>query len=600
MKSCIKTKDGVPALFVDGIHVPEMAYTTYFQENNRYEDFIRAGYRIFFINISFTRQPINCANTGFCPFLAGVYDDPDKSDYSELEDYVEEILQICPDALIVPRIYISMPQWWVKANPDETFDTPKGGRRELIFSDAFRKDGSALLLRMVRHIRNSSYSKNILGYQICGGQTQEWFCHDHFGCLSPAAEPYYRAWVKEKYGEDATLPVAEDFTGNGAVLCENENAKRYAEFCNTAVTESITYFAKALKEEINFEQIVGAFYGYSFDISNPLTGSHALRLLLDSPYVDFFCSPNAYSRQRTLGIDWKDQFPVDSLKLHGKLCFIECDIRTYLTKSIQESRPGVYPEGIYIQQQGVGASVWSGPPTPELSREALRKCFSHQVSKASAIWWFDMWGGWYDDPILMDDLNRMNDIYINGAVKSSDSLSSELIFFADERAYANVSKSHPVQRSVAETHIEMGNTGVPYDTYLVEDASEILENYKAAIFSAPVPSEAGKKAMELCRQKGIPYLTATLEHHTFNADEIREFLKSTDVHIYNDEKDVIYAGYGYFAIHAATAGEKHLKLPTNCHIVPIFGSDIPEQDGDEIVLNMYQYQTALFNIIPHR
>ncbi len=600
MKSCIKINNGVPALFVNDVHVPEMAYTAYFQENNRYNEFINAGYRIFFINVSFTRQPINSAKTGFCPFLTGVYDDPDNPDYSELEDYVQEILRLCPNAMIIPRIYISMPQWWIKANPDESFETPKGGRRELMFSDAFRKDGSKLLIKMVSHIRNSDYADKVIGYQLCGGQTQEWFCHDHFGCLSPAAEPYYRAWVEQEYGEKmAKIPSVDDFGCNGQVLFENENAKRYAEFCNIKIAETLEYFFRILKEEINFEQVAGTFYGYTFNISNQLTGSHALRLLLDSPYIDFFCSPNGYSRHRSLGIDWHDQLPVDTLKHHGKLCFIECDVRTYLTKSIQESRPGVYPDDMYKERVNNKATVWAGPPTLELSIEALRKCFSHQLTKASAIWWFDMWGGWYSDPILMQELRNMKYIYINGFQNSRTHLSAEIALFGDERAYANISKDHPIQEFVKEIAVEMGNVGAPYDTYMVEDACEVLENYKAAIFTAPVPSESGKKAIEFCAEKGIPFLTATLDKPFFTSDEIHKFLKTTKVHIYTDEKDVIYAGYGYFAIHSANAGEKHLKLPCCCHIIPVLGTDMPEYYGDEIVLNMNQYQTALFNIIPY-
>ena len=69
--------------------------------------------------------------------------------------------------------------------------------------------------------------------------------------------------------------------------------------------------------------------------------------------------------------------PVDSVKLHGKLCFIECDIRTHLTRAMQYSRPGVYPEGIYTTEDEHGSkTVWSGPDTADLSISALRKAFA--------------------------------------------------------------------------------------------------------------------------------------------------------------------------------------------------------------------------------
>ena len=599
MKSCIKIKNGNPTLYVDGAPVPAIAYTTYFQERNRYEDFINAGYRIFFVNVSLTNKPFNSARTGFTSFNVGAFEDPDNPDYSELETYVYQILEKCPDAMIVPRIYVGMPSWWCDAHPEETVLTPKGGNKEMLFSEGYRRDGAELLARMVRHIRKAPYAPSVMGWQICGGQTQEWFHPDHFGSLCPAAEKYFRAWVKEKYGEDnAVLPTREELKGDGVkVVCEDENAKRYYEFCNDGVAKTMNHFAKRLKEETNFEQVVGTFYGYCMDFVCPLSGSQGLRFLLDSPYFDYFCAPSSYKKTRRLGIDWKDQFPVDAIKHHGKLPFVECDIRTYLTTSIQDARPGRYPEDIYAQKSTEGApTLWEGPPTPELSREALRKSFCHQIARGSAIWWFDMWGGWYNDPLLMADLENMKKIYTENCPFKPSVLSSEVVFFADERAYEHFHAGIPESGSFARSHIEMGRIGAPYDVQMVEDACDVLPKYKAAIFASPLPSEAGKKAVELCRRLNIPFLQADLEHCVLKYDEIRAFLERAGVHTYVEGKDVIYAGNGYVGIHAATEGEKTIKLPSRFKGTPVFGSDLSACTTDCITLHLEQYETALFAV----
>ena len=57
LKSHIQSNNNLVQLFVDGREVPAMAYTTYFDERNCYEEFADAGYRIFFVNISFTKLP---------------------------------------------------------------------------------------------------------------------------------------------------------------------------------------------------------------------------------------------------------------------------------------------------------------------------------------------------------------------------------------------------------------------------------------------------------------------------------------------------------------------------------------------------------------
>lgn len=595
LKSKIEVKNGAPCLYVDGRPMTAMAYTTYFPERNCYQDFIDAGYRIFFMNVSFTNLPIN-PDTEFTPFHVGAFENPNNPDYSEFEEYIHEILRSCPDAIIFPRIYVSMPKWWIEAHPDDVYLTDKGAFREVMFSEAFRNDGAEMLIRLVRHIKSSDYAHRVGGWMLCGGSTQEWIYRNYAGDLSNAAQEPYRRWVKEIYGIDnAVLPSIEEYKYIGKASQESKNAKRYSTFCNLEMAKSLDIFAEVIKKETNFEQVVGAFYGYTFEGANPLFGTYGLRALIDSPNLDFFSSPNAYTNDRAFGMDWADMMPVDSLKNHGKLCFIECDIRTYLTTSIQEARPGEYPDNIYRTDNG--ASLWAGPPTIELSREALRKSFAHQITKASAIWWFDMWGGWYSDPLLMKELSEMKKIYDDDLFTNKSSvISPQVVFFADEQSYANMLTGSPQICLINATRTAMGKTGVPYDSCMVDDAELVLHNYKAAVFPFSLPSEAGKRAMELCEKMGIPYLSATAEHYELTVDEIREFYKANEIHFYTDKKDVVYVGNGYIGLHSAVGEAKCLHLPRTCTVSPIFGAEISTQTTNCIEFVLKENATALFSV----
>lgn len=596
MKSRVVTANGKSMLHIDGSPVAAMAYTTYFEERSRYLDFVKAGYKIFFVNVSFTALPIN-PKTGFTPFSTGIFEDRDHPDYSEFEDSVRKILRACPDAVIFPRIYVSMPRWWASENPDEVIMTEVLDERELLYSDAFRRDGEAMLREVVRHITSSDYAGRVGGWQLCGGRTQEWFNLDYETILSEKSLPYYRRYLLENYGEtDAKIPSISEYKYEG---CESynpsENARRFALFANDEIARSIEIFAHAIKEETHYEQVVGAFYGYIYEGGGScLFGSHGLRLLVDSASLDFFSSPNAYTNSREFGIDWGDMMPVDSLALHGKLCFMECDVRTYLTTGIQEARPGRYPDSIYK----TGAkSVWSGPPTPELSREALRKCFAHQITKGSAIWWFDMWGGWYDDPMLMDDLKLFREIYEDDlAVDSSDSPRAEVAVFADERAWANYTNDSPAMLSLPSTRIALGGTGVPFDNYLVEDAERVIDGYKAAVFTFPIPSDAAKAAIRMCEMRKIPYVIAPDRREGLTADELREFYDGVGIHTLADVGEVVYLGRGFAALHSTSSGEKMIKLPYPCRVRAIVGTDACEQVGETIKFTLRECGTAIFRI----
>ena len=294
-------------------------------------------------------------------------------------------------------------------------------------------------------------------------------------------------------------------------------------------------------------------------------------------------------------MDWADMMPVDTIRNHGKLCFIECDIRTYLTTSVQEARPNEFPDDIYLTKNG--ASVWVGPPTPELSREALRKSFAHQITKASAIWWFDMWGGWYDDPLLMNELTELKKIYDNDLISNKTGvISPDVVFFADEQSYANMLTGSPHIGSIKNTRTAMGKTGVPFDSCMVEEAENILGKYKAAVFPFSLASECGKQAMALCEKMGIPYLATSAEHYELTLDEICEFYKNNGLHFYSDEKDVVYVGNGFVGLHSAISGTKQIKLPTVCRVAPVFGADIKAQTTDTISFELVENGTALLSI----
>lgn len=586
MTSSIEFSHGRPYIKIDGeLHAP-LAYTTYFEECAEYSDFIKSGYRMFFVNVSFTDLPIN-NSTGFTPFMTGVFEG-EEPDYTEFDGTVNRILAECPDAFVFPRINIAMPRKWIEANPYETVETPTG-RRESLYSDVFKADGAALLKELVSHIKSAYYADRIAGYQLCGGTTQEWMHHDLSGSFSEMGVEKYRLWMKEKYGITDVPAFTKD---------DLSKVSRYGEFCCEEAAKTVEHFSRVLKEHINCEQVIGVFYGYNAFVNNPLWGLHGLRFIIDSPYIDFFSSPCCYDENRSLGFDWGDMLTAQSVKEHGKLYFVECDIRTHLTRRLHDSRPGRYRDGIYELHDGNGnKTVWCGPESQELSLSAIRKAFAHQLTKASGIWWFDMWGGWYHDKAIMYEMAKMREIAEGAKSKNTEHCpGAETVLFIDEKAYLNNPTGSELCHAVNHTRIRMGNSGIPFDLCLVEDAEKVIKNYRAAIFTAPMPSENGKAAVELCKIMNVPYLHVSEEKTFYSVDELRDFLVSSGIHCYNSDGNVIYCGEGFLAVHSVNDGEVKITLPQKYKIKPLLGTDIDEYETDELTLNMKRYETAVFEL----
>ncbi|MBR3589154.1 MAG: hypothetical protein IKL16_06280 [Clostridia bacterium] len=593
LKTHIQFENGKPFISVDGeLHSP-MAYTTYFDECGEFSDFIKSGYKMFFVNVSFTDLPINNF-TGFTPFRTGVFES-DIPDYSEFDGIVDEILSECPEALIFPRINIAMPRKWIENNIYETVET-KTGRRESLYSDLFLHDGGELLKELVLHIRSQSYADKIAGYQLCGGITQEWMHHDLAGSFSEMGLKKFRLWMKEKYNINSVPSFSKD-DFNDAKL--SETVSRFGEFCCEMAAKTVEHFAKLLKELVNGEQIAGVFYGYNAFVNDYLYGLHGLRFIIDSPYIDFFSSPCGYDRNRSLGIDWGDMLPTESLKTHGKLYFVECDIRTHLTRQMQESRPGMYPDNIYtLTDENGNKTVWCGPETEELSLSAIRKAFVHQLTKGSGVWWFDMWGGWYHDEKIMSEIKEMKNIVDTSENKKSDLYPrAEAVMFIDEKAYLNNPRGSDFCHSVNWVRNEMGNTGIPFDLCMVEDAEKVLRKYKAAIFSAPISSDNGEKAMSLCEKMNIPYIKTTTEKTFYKKEELRDFLVSSGVHCYNSDGHVVYCGEGFVGIYSVCDGEVKISLPDKYMVRPLLGTCFSECETDEITIEINKHDTVVFELI---
>lgn len=593
LNSKIQFVNNKPLINVDGTLYPPLAYTTYFEECGQWQDFIDAGYKMFFVNVSFTDLPINNIS-GFSPFRTGVFEN-ETPDYNEFDGIVQKIVSLCPDALILPRIHISMPRKWLDKNPYETVTT-QSKNRESIYSDIFRRDGVEYLKTLVAHIRKQDYAHRIAGYQLCGGTTQEWFHQDLYGSYSEMGIKKFRSWALEKYNiKDIKIPEREDF--NSGVV--SDEITKYYEFSNEETTKTIEHFAKTLKECVNNSQIVGVFYGYNAFVRDPLWGTHGLSYITDSHYIDFFSSPCAYDDSRNLGLDWGDMLPVDSLKLHNKLSFIECDIRTHLTTRMQNSRPGRYPDNILklIDDNG-NKTVWSGPDTLALSISALRKAFAHQLTKSSGIWWFDMWGGWYHDPEIMSELNKMREITESSKNKLITGCpTAEVVLFIDEKAYWNVPRNSRLSESVTQLRVAMGNTGIPFDIFMAEDAPKVLKNYKCAIFTAPVPTKNSITAMTLCNQMTMPYIAATEDKLFYETSELRNLLISNGVHCYNDDNNVIYCDNGFLGIHTTKDGNVKITLPQKAKIRPLLNAEAEEAETDKIEFYATKHNTYLFEIL---
>ena len=255
----------------------------------------------------------------------------------------------------------------------------------------------------------------------------------------------------------------------------------YRRFVSDRMGDLAITLCRAVKEESGGRLIAGVFYGYTRIL--PDSGHLALRKVLDSGVVDFVSTPHSgmgNSRQNIGDFDYRTFTEVESVQKAGKLFYSETDIRTSVSRWISETRPEIDPDGEYKHD------VWLGPPTIEDSLEVLKTVFAKVLISGSANWWFDLWGGWYDNEKIMSLFERMQIIGDESLLRPRGSV-AQIAVLLDERSYRYLpfgAAQHGNKFSWIDCQLaQLGKVGAPYDLYLLDDINKLnLAQYRMVVF----------------------------------------------------------------------------------------------------------------------
>ena len=568
VRSDVRPLGGVPTLFVGGEPLTGPAYMTYLPERADYTAFGGMGCQLYSVCVFFASRPVNAAE--LCgPFMPGIFEQKDMPDFSVVDNEIARILAACPDALIFPRVNVNLPRWWEEEHPEACNDRGVNGNppRGCPASPLWQETCMDFLSQLIRHIEEGPFAGHIIGYQIAGGQTEEWMAIDMNGNQGPA--------LREAF--------AETYPGE-------TNPVKFREFASEANAAAIIRLTRLAKKEVRGEKVIGVFYGYTFETPWWQSAHSAMSTLLREDSIDFFCSPLSYNHLREPGIDWACMTVLDSVKLYGKLYFAEADIRTCQTLSLSESRPGI------CEPQNYSGGIWAGPEDPWLCVQLIRAAFGRMLTHGNALWWFDMWGKWYDHPMLREEMARYPGLAALAAQDEHRESIAELAVFIDEKACARSEYpmgEDPARMVAYENRIPLGCSGVPYDVYDISDFDAVYRRYTCAIFLVPWETEAMTAAIEKKRRTSGGLMISS-PWDLLTAEEIRFICEETGCHVYGEQDDVIHASAHWLVIHAASDGEKVIHLPKKSRVIDCITGE--KWETDILTPEMKLYETKLFRI----
>ena len=372
----------------------------------------------------------------------------EEPDFTQVDKAFDQMIQVDPQILIMPRFHMSPPQWWMDAHPGNEIVFNEGkklkGKRafQSIASEVWLKEAIEHMRVFIRHIE-SKYGDHVIVYHPGCMENGENFYNKagEKGIFNGFEEVYrtgFAGWVKKKYQNEEQLrkawgqPEVTFATIRVPTMAERKNAALgiiydpatqqfqidFAEYQNIAVSDALMALAHAIKEETQGKKLTMFFYGYYYEIAAMHQFGHlGLGRVLRSPDVDILTSPLSYDNRQPGGTE-PMMSPVDAIREAGKLWIVEDDTRTYLssTHTITTSNPE------WIQKPAV------------MTLRAHQRQFGHLLPRRLGTWYMDLGGeGWLNGEDIWQNIGQIKKIY-DREMQIPTPWNPEVAVVADERS----------------------------------------------------------------------------------------------------------------------------------------------------------------------
>ena len=515
-----KFEDGRPMLYLNGKKVAPMIYslsdfhaadpmTSYAQKNIK----------------AFGKKGINIVQTSI--FLHKTWHKITPFSIEYLKGELRAIINANPNVGIILRLHLSPPYWWLRDNPKEICVFGKEGpyrdngedserlikddaenfMRVSLASEKWKKEASQQIVTMLKQISQFEESDHLVGIQVACGVYGEWHQWGFFGYHPDYSQPmttFFRKFLKQKYKTDKNLQEAwqndnvklstaqlapyESRYFDQSVSYRDPKQERWAidslNALHRSISEAIIHFCKAIKENWSRPILTGTFYGYIDAWYHASVGGHLdAEYLSKSKYVDYWAAPFMYhSLVRNPGGVTVSRGVLESLRLNGVLWLTEMDSAPLGTENFVGGDRSRYDESIALLKRNSiepftrGMGMWF---------------FDHRIftflSSAKSNGSIYEKYGWWDSPVLMNEIGKLKKICDKWAVKPYTPVADVLI--VHDNKYLIYSPCNSVMHgdTYADWYFALGKSGVAYDSVYLHDIDKVdFSRYRCVIFYSTV------------------------------------------------------------------------------------------------------------------
>jgi hypothetical protein len=439
----------------------------------------------------------------------------ESADWSDADAACQKVLDANSDALLLPRIDVDAPAWWLAAHPDDRTvwdDGPHEHAMAVPASAQYRHDATIGLIQLIEHLE-TRFGAHIAGYHPSGQNTGEFFYQDTWlhglNGYSKCDQRAWRQWLKNQYGSDerlraawalpeasadaAAIPTVSARRAAPAGVLRDPVTERplidFARFQQEMMADCVCDLAGAVRKASQGRKLVLFFYGYVFEfgpiVNGPATSGHyALRRVLDCPDIDVLCSPISYF-DRGQGGSAPAMTAAESIALAGKMWLYEDDTYTYRATG----RPPGSADAV---------------DTLEKTNQELLRNTSECAIRNFATWWMDLGAtGWFNDPGMWDQMARLKALD-QPMLDHPTPFRPQVAAVIDEPSMIRVAAGGQVVTSpgIAGVRRPLGRMGAPYGQYLLDDVTAGKVHAKEFVFLSAWFLDAEQRRLLLSETAG--------------------------------------------------------------------------------------------------
>jgi len=232
-------------------------------------------------------------------------------------------------------------------------------------------------------------------------------------------------------------------------------------------------------------------------------------------------------------------------------------------------------------------------------------------------WWFDMWGGWFSDPDLLDVIEKTNQFYTEFSPQNKNKMYSQVCVIVDEELSFWDASYGKLANEILSNSYPLAKTGAPYDLFLRTDLDSISSTQYKVIWMMGMLNLENEELLKIekWRQQGITVLwTNGYGTNIYNKNneevliekkikwtdlELKDIWERAGVHLYIDTDDVLYIGNNWLSIHTIEGGKRTIKFPFFAQIVEPKNHKILEDSTNSFDINLEPKSTILLRINPY-